>query len=463
MDCDYIPHLHTGRYPGGVDYDAAYFSEAAAALGELGRGEAVLRQEFKDPRPRASAKPKTAAQKAAIEKNRQIMLQSQQRALAKTRVQLAKDTPAVRALRKLAVANKWPQFFAHPYIKKQKPFDGNGNLKPTFNLSLFREVTVRPDKNPSKAGSWQWDHTRVVPWKRAELKAIYKKYHFGRGGCEDDEISRILSAQAKGLKAPLKAQHQLNHARIRLPFVAMKPCRKDEGFKGYLKTVAVLAAIGTVAAVGGQLLATKLAAGKGAAAAGAAAGKSGGVAAAKAASAVTAKAAAAGAVAVPSISPVVTATIGGKVITATAVGKGLGVASTIAGAAKKYAPVAEKVINSARTVAAVAKGELPPPPISLGDGNFTDYATAVGKSIIESKLARKIREEEEQLLRAQVEAQRRDLARYAPLHAPIVNTGLHPELVAAQRARADQALGEGTWMKVLLIGLPVVAAVMAGG
>ena len=138
---------------------------------------------------------------------------------------------------------------------------------------------------------------------------------------------------------------------------------------------------------------------------------------------------------------------------ATAIAKGAGAVATTAA---KALPVAASVINSTRTAKAVAKGEIPPPPISIGDGNFSDYANLVAEQLAHRELARQTSKAEQEMLQRYVELERRRMATVEPRHRPVVNTGLNPALTEAQKERADTAIASGDVWKMAAIGVPLV-------
>lgn len=125
--------------------------------------------------------------------------------------------------------------------------------------------------------------------------------------------------------------------------------------------------------------------------------------------------------------------------------------------------MATNIINGTRTIKALADGELPPPPISLGDGSLTDYATLVGNQLAERELGRKLKAAEAEMMRQMIDDERRYLAGAEQPHQPVVNSGLNPALTAAQRTRADAAVSEGGLIKMLAIGVPVGILLMRGG
>jgi hypothetical protein len=98
-------------------------------------------------------------------------------------------------------------------------------------------------------------------------------------------------------------------------------------------------------------------------------------------------------------------------------------------------------VNKARTVDAIIKGELPPPPIGISGSSFTDWAMIVAKdlAIKEAKdlaaekgieyIQRKMTEREEAKLRAEIELMQRQLDALIPKDTPIApSQDLAPEI-----------------------------------
>lgn len=93
-------------------------------------------------------------------------------------------------------------------------------------------------------------------------------------------------------------------------------------------------------------------------------------------------------------------------------------ASTAAVKAQALIPKIVGGINSARTIAAVANGEAPPPPLSIEGDSFLEWGTSLGMNVLQSELAKRgerlSREEaaqaELEMRRAIEEYQRRMLA-----------------------------------------------------
>lgn len=138
-----------------------------------------------------------------------------------------------------------------------------------------------------------------------------------------------------------------------------------------------------------------------------------------------------------------------------------GAAGVVAGAGKvgalafKALPAAVNVLNSAATVKAIKNGEMPPTPISIGDGNFTNYAELVATQMAQRELGKKIDAQQQAELAVMIELERRRMAAVEPRHLPIVNSGLNPTLTESQKARADAALSEGNLLKYAAIGIPL--------
>ncbi len=146
---------------------------------------------------------------------------------------------------------------------------------------------------------------------------------------------------------------------------------------------------------------------------------------------------------------------------AKSVGKGaIAAGGKLAGSAAKAAPLAETVINGKAVTDAVKSGQMPPPPISLGDGALTDYAEVVGQRMLERDLGRAATAQEMQQLAYMIEQQRQLMAAQERPHAPVVNTGLDPALTHAQKGRADAANSTNTILKLLAVAVPVGLVLM---
>lgn len=139
------------------------------------------------------------------------------------------------------------------------------------------------------------------------------------------------------------------------------------------------------------------------------------------------------------------------VSTAARVGGGLSTAL------RNIAPVAQNVINSAATIKALKDGKMPPPPISLGDGSLTNYASVVGEQLMQKELERKLTDMERQQMQQMVDAERRALASYSPPHLPVVNSALPPPMQEAQKANADSFLERNRLLVAAgVVGVPLL-------
>lgn len=134
-------------------------------------------------------------------------------------------------------------------------------------------------------------------------------------------------------------------------------------------------------------------------------------------------------------------------ITAAAGGGALSTAATVASAAgaaqqalsgaetagaivkaKEIAPKIVEGVNTARTVAAVANGEIPPPPISIGDGNLVDWATAIADQYVQHEMSEREKELVAQRI-AEMQAQTSIQAPMPTMYQP--SSQLPPEVTAA--------------------------------
>lgn len=380
---------------------------------------------------------------------------------AKARVRASTRTAEIRRARSLLLAGNLGAFGAVPVVASQLwEKDASGKIhgiRRTFNFSLYHVQTQGPSlRGGVYAKDAAWDRVKPIPWTGSELRKLweyYQKKFDWRSGCE--RIDMVLSTQAsrqlaRGVSPGMQPVAQVVGAR--LPPVNVRPCKEQPTILDAVKKTAILvgAAVGT--AIVGNAIMGAVAKGASATTAAGAAGTAGAsapaaVAAGEAAAAVTAGAAfpggAAGAV----------------------VAKGAAAGGALLAGAKKYAPVAEDVINGTAMVRAIKDGEMPPPPISLGDGNFTDYARVVTEKVLERKIGRELEEREREMVALESEYVRRYMAQFEPRHAPVVNTGLNATVTEAQRQRADAALLEGRGditTIALAVGIPLLA-VMAGG
>lgn len=100
-----------------------------------------------------------------------------------------------------------------------------------------------------------------------------------------------------------------------------------------------------------------------------------------------------------------------------------------------------EIYNKANTVIAIAKGELPPPPIGISGATFTEWALDIAKKemkdaimskageAISEKIADEMIAKEEAKMRAEIEALQRELDKIIPPNTPTqINPALNPTI-----------------------------------
>lgn len=126
-------------------------------------------------------------------------------------------------------------------------------------------------------------------------------------------------------------------------------------------------------------------------------------------------------------------------------------------------------VNKARTVEAIATGQIPPPPISIVGDSFTDWAMTVAKEQIakEAKeramelgieyVQRKLTEAEEAKLRAEIQAMQAELAALMPANISATpNAQVPAEVQAASAALAlREKRAQDAMLTALAIAVPV--------
>lgn len=125
-------------------------------------------------------------------------------------------------------------------------------------------------------------------------------------------------------------------------------------------------------------------------------------------------------------------------------------------------------VNKARTIEAIANGEMPPPPISIVGDTFTDWAMTVVKDQIAKEaqqramelgqeyIARKLTEAEEAQLRAEIQAMQAELAALMPAGISATPDARVPaEVQAASAALAlKEKQAQDAWLMALAIAVP---------
>jgi len=145
-------------------------------------------------------------------------------------------------------------------------------------------------------------------------------------------------------------------------------------------------------------------------------------------------------------------------------------ALSIADKARELIPKVVDVANNARTLKAIANGEIPPPPITLTGDSFREYATSLAQQYLEKE----IRDKQQRLTEAQLEAdnreiqaeidrlQRETVARLERQRIPPQQIS-YPLPAVAPAVAAGDAAGETRredMLKYAMLAVPMVAVVM---
>ncbi len=163
--------------------------------------------------------------------------------------------------------------------------------------------------------------------------------------------------------------------------------------------------------------------------------------------------------------------------TVTTVASTAGVVTTAAEAGSLFKTAQSVVgwVNKARTVDAIIKGELPPPPISISGGSFTEWAYDLAKEevIAEAKqramelgqeyMQKDLSKAEEARIRAEIETMQRELAALLPPGTPIMPS---PELAADVRqkiAAMQEIERQRQQQNIVLMALAAGGAFLAFG
>ncbi len=335
-------------------------------------------------------------------------------------------------------------------------------IVPTESFTLKDKTVV---KVPSRFFNWSnyrfdWDAARMRKARGSLIMATHPKIRKFTA----DEIDRLwaLTIHEDGgpvrytgdkMRRFLALQNQQWESAVRpiamykIPAMMIAPSRERRKISESLLKVGTMAVAVVGAAFLGNAIVSKLGAGAAEGAA-AAAGSTG----ASASASIAAGQAAAVGISVPVLSPTITATIAGKTVVAGSVLKTAGAvgASTILGIVKESAPKVINTINTTRAITAMAKGELPPPPIRPMDGSFTDWAMLVAQD----KIHRKLSEGEEKLLLEQIMSGQNAMALYGG-NSPTTSGSLDPRIVAMQGQEKDKV---PAWLMLL----PVAALFLMG-
>lgn len=131
-------------------------------------------------------------------------------------------------------------------------------------------------------------------------------------------------------------------------------------------------------------------------------------------------------------------------------------------------------VNKARTIEAIAKGELPPPPIGIAGSSFREWALIVAKEKLKEEaitrameagqeyIARKMTQKEEAALRAEIAAMQRELESLVPADAlPQPDEMLAPAIKNMQVLEEQKAGSNKELLNMaLIIGIPATLFLM---
>ena len=121
-------------------------------------------------------------------------------------------------------------------------------------------------------------------------------------------------------------------------------------------------------------------------------------------------------------------------------------------------------INNARTVRAVIRGKMPPPPIGLDGQSFRDWAMITAQEKLTQEFQRKLTRQEERELQAEIDAMQRELIRATPRNVltgqPQPNVSLSPYVRNIQTIEKKK---KSELEKYLLPAALVLGALVLGG
>ncbi len=315
----------------------------------------------------------------------------------------------------------------------------------TFNWSRYRFDWDAARALRKRGSLIMATHPKIRKFTADEIDRLWALTIHEDGGTvryTGDKMRRFLGQQNKQWESAVRRT-----AMYKIPAMQIAPSRERRKISESLLKVGTMAVAVVGVAFLGNAIVAKLGAGAAEGAA-AAAGTSG----ASAGAAIVAGEAAAVGIAVPVLTPTITATIAGQSVVAGSVIAKAGVvgAASLLGLAAETAPKIIDTINTTRTITAIAKGELPPPPIRVMDGSFTDWAMLIAQD----KLQRKLTEAEEKLLLEQIMSGQNAMALYGG-NSPSTSGSLDPRIVAMQNQEKGKIPG---WLMLL----PVAALFMMG-
>lgn len=337
-------------------------------------------------------------------------------------------------------------------------------LVPSYDFMLKDKTVV---KVPSPSFNWSsyrfdWDAARTKKARGSLLMATHPKIR----KLSADDVDRLWALTIHEDGGPVRytgdkmrrflAQQESQWisavrpiAMYKIPAMMIAPSRERRKISESLMKVGTMAVAVVGAAFLGEYIVGQFGAG---AAEGAAAAA--GVEGASVGTAIAAGEAAAVGIAVPTLTPTITYAVAGQSVVAGGVIAKAGAvgAASLLSVVKDAAPKVIDTINTTRTIEAIAKGELPPPPIRPMDGSFTDWALLVAQD----KLQRNLTEAEEKLLLEQIMSGQNAMAVYGSNSPTTSGTGvLDPRIVAMQAKEKGEVPG---WLMLL----PIAALFLAG-
>lgn len=125
-------------------------------------------------------------------------------------------------------------------------------------------------------------------------------------------------------------------------------------------------------------------------------------------------------------------------------------------------------VNKARTVEAIAKGELPPPPIGITGNSFKEWVFNVAKQEIQNEakqkaaelgqeyIQRELTKQEEQKIRDEIATMQRELERLIPETLPKEPSPNVPSIV--QKRMIDEKQASEQMNNILLVAAPLALA-----
>lgn len=133
-------------------------------------------------------------------------------------------------------------------------------------------------------------------------------------------------------------------------------------------------------------------------------------------------------------------------------------------------------VNKARTIEAIAKGELPPPPIGIAGSSFREWALIVAKKEIQDAaidkamemgqeyIAKKMTEKEERALQAEIAKMQAELLALMPPEVKAMPPEPNPELPPIiKKIQAIEEKRAFDFQQLIIPGVLVAGALLLGG